>query len=114
MCSSSRRNLPPDIFQHYVRLHHSKFSLIDRNDRTVAAQMLAPPACLRIADSLLTRIHYQLRIPLKHRKTVPVGHEELQALERGFRNGDRCVGKTAARLDSNSPPMMLCTPSPRR
>ena len=40
------RDLTPDILQHHVGLHDAEPPAVDRWNRTMAAQMLAPPARL--------------------------------------------------------------------
>ena len=41
-------NLLANILKHHFAVHHTEYAVVDRNDRAVAAKMLASPARFRV------------------------------------------------------------------
>ena len=94
-------DLRGDIREHHLRLHHAKLPLVDRDDRTVAAEMPAAAAGFRVARDHTLAPDLQRRVARKRRETCAIGHQELQARQRRAR--ERAVGRVlwtrhAARL----------------
>ena len=60
------RDLARDVLQHDVRLHDEEPAAVDRDDRAVAAEMLAAAAGLGVADDARAATgQLDVRVPLE-------------------------------------------------
>jgi hypothetical protein len=71
------RHLAPNVLQHYFPLYHPECAVIDRDDRAVAAQMLAAARCLRVAHHSRFAVDVQVRVAVERGKAGAVGWNEL-------------------------------------
>src|SRR5579859_3942738 len=112
------RHLPPHVFHHNAARDDAKHALINRNDRTMAAQMFAAAA----------------RFGGTHDAVAAIGQNKMRVLSiagrpvrSGTRNARRSMEVTldsratpfaspaqAASSASNSPPINFSTPSERK
>ncbi len=78
MCRAPAATCAADVGEHDVRLHDAELAVVDGDDRTVAAQVLAAAAGLGVADQPPLAIgHLQRRVSRERRKTRPIGDEEV-------------------------------------
>src|SRR5215207_4732225 len=86
LCSG--RDLTRDVLQHDVRLHDEEPATVDRDDRTVTAEMLAAAAGLGVAgDARAATRQLDVRIPLETGKLATVRDQESLPAQ-----GDRRLG----------------------
>src|SRR5487761_438477 len=81
----TRGHLAANIFKHYLRLHHTKSSAIDRRHRAVSAQVLAAAARLRIADHTRPAARMlKMRVTCEQWETAAYWDEKLQPRKRDY------------------------------
>ena len=82
------RHLTRDVLQHDVWLHDEEPAAVDRDDRAVAAEMLAAAAGFGVAgDARAATGQLDVRVPLETGKQTTVRHEEPLPVQ-----GDRRFG----------------------
>lgn len=83
-------NLLANIFQHDLAVHHAEYTVVDRNNRAVAAKMLASPARFRVAgNAVFAGGENHVGILREHWKSVPVGPDEFLPRQGDYRLGLR-------------------------
>ena len=74
----SGRHLLPDVGQHDVHRNNTKRTLVNRHNRTVAAQMLAPATRLRVPHTLFPLSASPVWVAAQDGQASPSGAQELQ------------------------------------
>ena len=126
-------DLPADIFEHHFARNDAENPIVDGNNRTVAAEMLAAAAGLGVTRDKMDAIgQHHVRVFVQRRKASAVGHDEIETVSdiEGDTESDIAGAVAAeapapvvaslgdatpsssratnsARLASNSPPRML-------
>ena len=73
------RDLTRDVGEDDLGLHHAELAVVDRDDRTVAAQMTAAAARLGVTDQRARAISaLQRGVAIEPRQAGPIGHEEMK------------------------------------
>ena len=78
----ARRHLRADVRQHDVDRHGAEPAVVDRDDRTVPAAMLAPARRLGVADNLARVADLQRRVARQWRQIGPIGRYEFHPPDR--------------------------------
>src|SRR5580658_9734284 len=82
----ARCHLPPNILEHDLARYNPEHSVIDRDNRAMAAKMFASSARLRVSrEKFFTVRQGQPRVPIERRKSATVGRQEILPLERNQR-----------------------------
>src|SRR5262245_5401265 len=77
---SARRHLGVDVGQHDIRLDDAELTVVDRHDRTMAAEMTASAAGLRVPHGSPCPVgERQRRIARKWRQSRSIRYQELQS-----------------------------------
>ena len=136
MCSRAGGDLRVDVGEHDVRLHDAELAVVDRHDRTVAAQVPAAAAGFRVADQPAACRRGICSVAYRDSGGSPVRSgtrkwsrgsdrtrrpQRLAVREQLGSVGCRCgssvpvatLARDAARSASNSPPSTSSTPSER-
>jgi hypothetical protein len=76
----TRRDLRPDVVHDHVDRNGAKRPAVDRHDRTVPAQVLAPARGVGRSNDATSSIgHLQRRVTRQRRQTGTIGRDELQS-----------------------------------
>ena len=83
----ARGDLLANIVEHDVALHHAKLALINRHDRTMAAQMFAAAAGFGVSDGLADAAVSEMGITHGFGQAGAIGQTEGEAIERNLEDG---------------------------
>ena len=75
-------DLVSDVFEHDFTLDHAELAVIDRDDGTVPAQMLAASGGLGVRDRLRFFADAQKRVIFERRQSDAIGREKFLAVDR--------------------------------
>ena len=105
-----RFDLTANVFEHHVALHDTEKATINRHNRTMAAEMLAAAARLRVAcDKVSAPRQHNLRILAQRRQARAVRDHEVEPIKRDHRLG----APRRHPFHRRSPPPQVARPLPR-